>query len=251
MWSAWSLCQREMYMKFELNEFHRNVPDIELIEGLQRVSNLLKQNTVTIDAYNQYGKFNATTLIRRFGSWFNCLDKASLKPSRSKIGITDEELFEEIENVWVRLGKQPTYSQMNELSKYSVGTYEKRFGGWRKALAAFIEYINTEENEYEPTPSEVLEPPNCQHTKVNNIIEFSSASKHHTSRKINTRLRFKVLARDHFKCCACGASPAKDPTVELHVDHVIPWSKGGETVLENLQTLCSKCNLGKSDLILD
>ncbi len=39
-------------MKFELNEFHRNVPDIELIEDLQRVSNLLKQNTVTIDAYN-------------------------------------------------------------------------------------------------------------------------------------------------------------------------------------------------------
>ena len=27
-------------MKFELNEFHRDVPDIELIEDLQRVSNL-------------------------------------------------------------------------------------------------------------------------------------------------------------------------------------------------------------------
>ncbi|WP_343324290.1 HNH endonuclease signature motif containing protein [Streptococcus sp. Marseille-P8640] len=37
--------------------------------------------------------------------------------------------------------------------------------------------------------------------------------------------------------------------VVLHVDHIIPWSKGGETVLGNLQTLCSKCNLGKSDLL--
>lgn len=56
-------------MRFELNEFHRNVPDTELIEDLQRVSNLLKQDTVTMDAYTQYGKFHATTLTRRFGNW--------------------------------------------------------------------------------------------------------------------------------------------------------------------------------------
>lgn len=224
-------------MRFELNEFHRNVPDTELIEDLQRVSNLLKQSTVTIDDYNQYGKFHATTLTRRFGSWFNCLSKASLKPSRSKIGITDEELFEEIEKVWVKLGKQPTYSQMRDISRFSVGTFEKRFNGWRNALSAFINYINEDVN-----------------TKKDNDMESDNLHKsscHKTSRTINLRTRFIVLQRDNFKCCACGASPAKDPSVELHVDHIIPWSKGGETVIENLQTLCSKCNLGKSDLMLD
>lgn len=69
------------------------------------------------------------------------------------------------------------------------------------------------------------------------------------SRKISDKLRYQVLKRDNFKCCACGASPAKDPSVELHIDHIIPWSKGGETTIDNLQTLCSKCNLGKSDLM--
>ena len=67
------------------------------------------------------------------------------------------------------------------------------------------------------------------------------------SRVISDKLRYTVLKRDNFKCCACGASPAKDPSVELHVDHIVPWSKGGETTIENLQTLCSKCNIGKSD----
>ena len=65
------------------------------------------------------------------------------------------------------------------------------------------------------------------------------------------RLRFEVLVRDKFTCRFCGASPTKDPSVILHLDHIIPWSKGGDTSLDNLQTLCSKCNLGKSDLIID
>lgn len=71
---------------------------------------------------------------------------------------------------------------------------------------------------------------------------------HKTKREPSMRLRFEILKRDNFKCCACGASPAKDPMVELHIDHIIPWSKGGETTAENIQTLCSKCNIGKSDI---
>ena len=75
--------------------------------------------------------------------------------------------------------------------------------------------------------------------------DMKSKNKH--SRIVSDKLRYKVLKRDNFKCCACGASPAKDPSVELHIDHIVPWSKGGKTTIENLQTLCSKCNIGKSD----
>ena len=82
--------------------------------------------------------------------------------------------------------------------------------------------------------------PECGVTKKN------TAQKSKT-RVIPDKLRYKVLKRDNFKCCACGASPAKDPSVELHIDHIVPWSKGGETTFDNLQTLCSRCNLGKSD----
>ena len=71
---------------------------------------------------------------------------------------------------------------------------------------------------------------------------------HKTSRDINLRLRFLVMKRDNFKCCICGRSPATTPGLELHIDHIKPWSKGGETVINNLQTLCQDCNLGKSNL---
>ena len=80
------------------------------------------------------------------------------------------------------------------------------------------------------------------------LIHKSQDLGRRTSRDINLRLRFKVMQRDNFKCCACGNAPAIDPSTILHIDHIIPWSKGGETIMENLQTLCQNCNLGKNDL---
>ncbi len=89
--------------------------------------------------------------------------------------------------------------------------------------------------------------PECQTLRKSS----KNNAKHPTkpSRNISDKLRYQVLKRDNFKCCACGASPAKNPDIELHIDHIISWSKGGETTIDNLQTLCSKCNLGKSDLL--
>lgn len=65
------------------------------------------------------------------------------------------------------------------------------------------------------------------------------------------RLRFQVLVRDKSTCRLCGASPTKDPSVTLHIDHIVPWSKGGKTTIDNLQTLCADCNLGKSNVVIE
>ena len=71
--------------------------------------------------------------------------------------------------------------------------------------------------------------------------------KRRTSRDVSERMRFRILLRDGFECQSCGASPLKNRGVELHVDHILPWSKGGETEDENLETKCTRCNLGKGD----
>lgn len=64
---------------------------------------------------------------------------------------------------------------------------------------------------------------------------------------ISDSLRYDIMRRDGFKCVLCGAS-AKDG-VALHVDHIIPVSKGGRSVRSNLRTLCERCNMGKSNKI--
>ena len=54
--------------------------------------------------------------------------------------------------------------------------------------------------------------------------------------------RFNVFLRDSFSCQYCGQ---RQPTPDLTFDHVIPRSKGGRTVWENVVTACSACNLRK------
>jgi 5-methylcytosine-specific restriction endonuclease McrA len=56
--------------------------------------------------------------------------------------------------------------------------------------------------------------------------------------------QMKLLARDELRCKRCGAEP---PQVKLHIDHVIPVSRGGSNKSENLQFLCATCNLRKSN----
>lgn len=60
-------------------------------------------------------------------------------------------------------------------------------------------------------------------------------------------LRHEVFKRDNYTCVECGAKKSDGAT--LHVDHIIPVSKGGSDELDNLQTLCKDCNLNKSNLI--
>lgn len=58
-------------------------------------------------------------------------------------------------------------------------------------------------------------------------------------------LRMTILRRDGSRCRMCGASASDGAT--LHIDHITPVSRGGTTIVENLQTLCQSCNIGKSN----
>lgn len=221
----------------------------QYFEDLNRVAELIKKETVPYDEYKKYGKYSAEHIINRFGKWNIALDMAGLKNTGfCKDKITEQQCFDEIERLWRLLGRQPTTTDIikGNLSIYSVDTFKRRFGGWRKALEAFVQYINNEddyENVIEQDTSNIEE-------DISDVVEQKEAIyKHRTSRNITAKMRFKVLQRDYFKCCACGASPAKNPETVLHVDHIIPWAKGGETEYDNLQTLCSNCNLGKSDMM--
>jgi hypothetical protein len=223
-------------MPFEIALPSLKLTKLDLLEDLKRVSKLVGGNTMKRADYEKYGRYAYTSFRNHFGSWKNALEAAGLNRARNW-GATSDELLENLEEVWVKLGRQPKYSEMTiPFSRFSSTAYAHKFGSWTKTLIAFKEYVDGESARViEGTPSPV--------------DSGRSADAQRTKRDPNWRLRFKVMQRDFFRCVACGRSPAKDPNTELHVDHIMPWSKGGETVYENLQTLCKKCNLGKGNMV--
>jgi|SRR3990167_2243349 len=51
----------------------------------------------------------------------------------------------------------------------------------------------------------------------------------------------------NFTCPDCNR---KEPEIKLTIDHIIPLSKGGKHLKENIQALCFSCNSGKRDRLL-
>ena len=140
------------------------------------------------------------------------------------IYYSDSELLDELRRVAEFLGKDSVCKREYQMhGKTNVSTLSDRFGSWNKGvIAAGLRPY---------TPKRLVR----RNRYRKNTTHAGSA------------LRFKVMKRDRFRCVLCGASPAKSLDVELHVDHTVPVAKGGLAVMENLQTLCSRCNLGKSD----
>ncbi len=215
--------------KFQLNPWNRGITDADLLDDLRRVAQVLDRQTVRYSEYPQHGRCASRVFETRFGSWNKALLAAGLQVGRRQ-DISDEELFENMQEVWVAHGRQPRRQEMTgPTSAFAKGTYERRFGGWRQALEAFVAYANGGASQA--------------------VASKPRSSPVNDARFPNLRMRWRVLNRDSFRCRSCGRSPAVELGVILRVDHMVPWSKGGTTEAENLQTLCERCNLGKSDTL--
>lgn len=202
------------------------VSDCDIISDMQRVAAEHGAGALPARLYQSRGKYSHTKASKRFGSWNAALKAAGLQVL-NEFDVPDEELFANTERVWLALGRQPRKRDLvPPLSRYSVSPYARRFGSWRHSLEEFVRWAHTA-NVGTPEP----------------VSPRQSARR--TPRDPNSALRWRVANRDSFRCQHCGKSPAVDAGVRLHIDHIVPWSEGGETVLENLQTLCSECNLGK------
>jgi hypothetical protein len=76
-------------------------------------------------------------------------------------------------------------------------------------------------------------------------LESDFEELHERRRIIPTEIKLEVWKCDAGKCVTCGAVD------ELHFDHVLPFSKGGTSIKsENVQLLCARHNLAKSDKII-
>jgi hypothetical protein len=218
----------------------------ELLSDLRMVAKKLGKESLGLLDYRRHGTYSEAPFLDRFGTWTAAVSRAGLSLAAGyHPPISDEEYFRDLEDVWIKLGRQPTYGEMQKNSRHAITGYARRFGSWRKALESFVDYMNRAEPVIEPVqpqPEEERKPESGM------IKARRKKTPPRTSRAPSDRLRFLVMRRDNFSCRSCGRSPAVEQGVILHIDHLKAWAEGGETVLENLQTLCERCNLGKGKL---
>lgn len=179
-------------------------------------------------------EFSTQEIIDKVVQKHGC-NPSSIIPSdycynRINNGINFEKYLHIFEHI-----ERSVYRYLGENYPYNGRIYHKPKGGNEILIG---EWSNGEI---------IYEPSNQPNERKVEIKKPQTDSIHRTKREVSIKMRFDIMKRDNFKCVICGRSPAKDPSIELHVDHIIPWSKGGETTIDNLQTLCSKCNIGKSD----
>lgn len=171
------------------------------------------------------------------------MERAGIQQSSMGRRYTEEECFENLVTVWTHYGRPPQHDEM-KLPPSVVGpkTYVIRWGTWRKALRVFVDWANADSESSSPSTNTTLEV--AEKLGVAPQPSVQLVRKEEDCRGVRPGLRFRVFSRDKFACVACGRTPKIDNVV-LHADHIVSVYDKGRTVLENLQTLCQECNLGK------
>ncbi len=208
----------------------------DILDAIKRTAQKLHKDEITLRDFEAHSGLTGGPVRRVFGSWNAALKAAGVKQSGLGRRYTDEECFENLFELWAHYGRAPQHDEMNRsLSRVGAKAYVRRWGTWRKALAAFVRRVNSEQTLGVGAAA----------SSTRLVEKMGAHAPSRGSRDIPLGLRYFILKRDNFRCVTCGASPALLPGVVLHVDHIYPWARGGATVADNLRTLCEKCNLGK------
>ena len=204
----------------------------EMIESLKRFAAVRGAQPLEMRDYDAWeGRLLRSETIRlHFGGWGKALQAAGLRATRS-CNLDLREMVDAFKNCWRDHRAVPSRKQLElYLDRHNCPfrwkSYLNVWGGLQRLAKLVVEVQNGNLPESQLYVRE-------QHKKQRHPISL--------------RDRTTVLKRDDYRCAKCGASSKMDKSIRLHVDHIIPVSKGGSNTLQNLQTLCSECNLGKSN----
>jgi len=155
------------------------------------------------------------------------VDQPYTNPSGS---LTQNGLFFEAVMAFKKGRREPELVKVHEKIRPGIWTYNGIF----QLIDAWKEISNA--RKVFKFKLVLVEEQNRQRKKDMGDIE-------HT-RLVPTSVKLDVWKRDKGRCVICGS------TDNLHFDHIIPYSKGGSSlVAENIQILCATHNLEKRDKI--
>jgi len=115
----------------------------EVIEAIQAYAAEFSGKSPTVEEIAKRLEVDRSTILHKFGKWTDLLSSVGIKPVPLGRRYSDEKCFENIVALWTHYGRQPHFGELNQ-SPSTIGSkaYVLRWGGWRAALAAFVDYVN-------------------------------------------------------------------------------------------------------------
>ena len=139
-----------MDLKFELNKL-TDYSEESIVKEIQRVASMTPSAEVfTTKLFDQYGKVNSSTVIRKFGSWKKVLKRAGLESRFSNSEISESMK----ERMALRHSKSDVISELRRVSEMleldsftarqfsnlsdviSSDSIARKFGSWAEAMRA-------------------------------------------------------------------------------------------------------------------
>ena len=114
---------QEHTVRFELNEYKRELTDEEILQDIKSVASSLGTDYISISLYKEHGKYSQCAIQRHFGTWKNALAIAGLRTERTpdeRCRVSNEDLFEDLRRVAKELQSDTvSYDAYKKHGKYS------------------------------------------------------------------------------------------------------------------------------------
>ena len=190
----------------------------ELVYKQKEVSKALKDTLSNKINYEEYSK--RVDEIKVFGVYTKDIEKLKIQ----KLRKTESKLFlQEKQRPQISFGISVTLSLTNIQGRYRTSKHRQFDAGEIKTT---ITKLNQKQGKF-----------------YTNRDIWDSICRVERG-KVTNKMRFYIYNRDGYRCRKCGRK-----TKDLEIDHIYPIAKGGKTTMDNLQTLCHKCNVRKGDSV--
>lgn len=114
----------------------------KIINEIKRIALENNLDTVSQRIFRQNSNISTCHIYRQFEIWTEAIELADLKPDTSRKKKTDDELWEELLRVCIKLNEIPGRLKFERNSKFNSRTYTKKMGNWEKVLINFKEWLN-------------------------------------------------------------------------------------------------------------
>lgn len=214
------------------DESHRKLFDFH-IQYESLIHSLSYQAMITPSYYHGDGCEPISTLKEHY-DWMatkRCFDN-NFNSEYTKYPISSDDLYRIVGDYLIFY---PVYDSYIRIAMAKPVRFLELVDKLNQRLKTVNELPESEQTEGEEKPAPIL--------SKDDISRAKAAAEQKV--KVMPAIRWQVFQRDNWKCVGCGRGSHDD--VILHVDHITPRSKGGKDTIDNYQTLCHICNIGKSN----